>query len=373
MKLFNQLQSHLRLTYDVQRLELQQLLESPWENITKLLIIFQSELECNQILLKKVNEYVYRGGCCLFISKSAIYPAEGAQNLALHDSTLAPAIWKSISTCKGMKIIACIDPITDKPIDLTLSQSSLSKGAKSFTCSNASQNSIILWQLLLSPFQIIMKSTLDIPADLPIWIACISSQDVTCLRGKITSMVEKSTLATNKIQFVKDVCNTWLIFPNGNRLEKPILSVPFAPCTSLLKAASLNILQFFTKESTCSKFNFGLYKSHLLKYANESIQRFPIFGSIMFYSERVTSTQTLMNNNAKFSSLFESGSLFLASEQTSGKGRGKNSWISQVGCLQFSVRLHHSHIKSAVFVQYLFSLALIDAIKSIDGLSVSFY
>ena len=58
------------------------------------------------------------------------------------------------------------------------------------------------------------------------------------------------------------------------------------------------------------------------------------------------------------------GSVFVARHQVAGRGRGKNGWISQQGCLQFSVKIVHLNVKTAIFIQYLFGLAVVEAIKS---------
>jgi biotin-(acetyl-CoA carboxylase) ligase len=52
-------------------------------------------------------------------------------------------------------------------------------------------------------------------------------------------------------------------------------------------------------------------------------------------------------------------------------GRGRNSWISQQGCLMFSFLLRHKDPKSVIFLQYLAGLAMVESIKRIPGLSVS--
>lgn len=43
------------------------------------------------------------------------------------------------------------------------------------------------------------------------------------------------------------------------------------------------------------------------------------------------------------------------------------SWISQKGCLQFSLKITHSRPSSLIFLQYLFGLAVIESIKLLPG------
>ncbi|THH02031.1 hypothetical protein EW026_g756 [Hermanssonia centrifuga] len=93
-------------------------------------------------------------------------------------------------------------------------------------------------------------------------------------------------------------------------------------------------------------------------------------GEAFMYGEVVTSTQTLLDKNPRFLSSLPSPLLSLATHQIAGRGRGGNSWVSPVGCLQFSLRLRValSTIPPArlVFVQYLFALAVVEACRD-DG------
>lgn len=57
--------------------------------------------------------------------------------------------------------------------------------------------------------------------------------------------------------------------------------------------------------------------------------------------------------------------MFVASEQVAGRGRGINHWISQHGCLQFSLKISHQNVASLVFLQYLFGLSVVIAIKEL--------
>jgi biotin--protein ligase len=63
----------------------------------------------------------------------------------------------------------------------------------------------------------------------------------------------------------------------------------------------------------------------------------------------------------------KSGTVILTNCQTAGRGRGLNGWISQMGCLQFSMRLIHNHMNSVIFIQYLFGLAVCEAITNMQG------
>ncbi|GAA6043803.1 hypothetical protein JCM8097_007718 [Rhodosporidiobolus ruineniae] len=93
------------------------------------------------------------------------------------------------------------------------------------------------------------------------------------------------------------------------------------------------------------------------------------FGQLALYGEVVTSTQTMLDKNDNFLATLPTGLVCLASHQVAGRGRGGNSWISPAGCLQFSLvaRLPNAQASKIVFIQYLFGLAVVEAIRGVPG------
>ncbi|KAF9926001.1 biotin holocarboxylase synthetase [Linnemannia zychae] len=94
------------------------------------------------------------------------------------------------------------------------------------------------------------------------------------------------------------------------------------------------------------------------------------FGNSLLYGEVVTSTQTMLDKNFSFCQHLPTGFVCNATIQTAGRGRGRNSWISPPGCLQFSMVLRHpfqARHASAVFVQYLVALAVVESVCSLPG------
>jgi biotin--protein ligase len=88
------------------------------------------------------------------------------------------------------------------------------------------------------------------------------------------------------------------------------------------------------------------------------------------YTQVVTSTQTMLDKNYKLLTRLPSGFTSFATHQVSGRGRGKNAWISPLGCLQFSTLLHvlpssltRSGSSGVVFVQYLAGLAIVESVR----------
>ncbi|KAG0251655.1 biotin holocarboxylase synthetase [Actinomortierella ambigua] len=94
------------------------------------------------------------------------------------------------------------------------------------------------------------------------------------------------------------------------------------------------------------------------------------FGSTLLYGQVVSSTQTMLDKNFGLCQHLPNGLVCNATIQVAGRGRGRNSWISPPGCLQFSMVLRHpvaARHASAVFVQYLVALAVVEAVRSRPG------
>ncbi|KAK3845546.1 MAG: biotin-protein ligase [Linnemannia gamsii] len=94
------------------------------------------------------------------------------------------------------------------------------------------------------------------------------------------------------------------------------------------------------------------------------------FGNNLLYGQVVTSTQTMLDKNFGLCQKLPNGFVCNATIQVSGRGRGRNSWISPPGCLQFSMVLRHpvkAHHASAVFVQYLVALAVVESVCALPG------
>ncbi|CAO3611002.1 unnamed protein product [Cunninghamella echinulata] len=94
------------------------------------------------------------------------------------------------------------------------------------------------------------------------------------------------------------------------------------------------------------------------------------FGNTMLYSEVITSTQTILDKNYSFSQALPNGLVCLATNQIAGRGRGRNSWVSQSGAVQFSLEIRHSlklNNAPVVFIQYIIALAVVESIRTRPG------
>ncbi|KAI8578733.1 hypothetical protein K450DRAFT_245252 [Umbelopsis ramanniana AG] len=119
-------------------------------------------------------------------------------------------------------------------------------------------------------------------------------------------------------------------------------------------------------------FNIANFYEHLKKHRSQQWGGGGWFsyGNTMLYGEVVTSTQTMLDKNFKFSQILPSGLVCLATNQVAGRGRGRNAWVSQSGAVQFSMVMHHSITLSnapVVFIQYLVALAVVESIRTRKG------
>jgi biotin--protein ligase len=113
-------------------------------------------------------------------------------------------------------------------------------------------------------------------------------------------------------------------------------------------------------------FDITEYRRYLSAY-NTQLNQSTEFGDFLLYVESIDSTQKTFQNNQEFFNSLPDSAVLLASHQTNGKGRGTNSWISNKGCLQFSIKLIYPHKISVVNIQYLFGLSVIEAIRDIHS------
>ncbi|KAF9583416.1 biotin holocarboxylase synthetase [Lunasporangiospora selenospora] len=120
------------------------------------------------------------------------------------------------------------------------------------------------------------------------------------------------------------------------------------------------------------EFNIGQYFEALRSARGPNLEY--TFGGSLLYGQVVTSTQTMLDKNFDISQQLPSGLVCNATIQVSGRGRGRNSWISPPGCLQFSMTLRYpiassafSNVPSVVFIQYLVALAVVESVCSMPG------
>lgn len=125
-----------------------------------------------------------------------------------------------------------------------------------------------------------------------------------------------------------------------------------------------------------SNFDHNLYYTSLQKFINleggDALYKEKI-GSILLHGDVVTSTSTMLYKNFNMLRILPIGFAAVGAVQVSGRGRGNNVWVNPPGVLATStvhrMPLHdRNNLPSPlVFVQYIVSLAMVEAIRSFDS------
>ncbi|KAK4703255.1 biotin---protein ligase, partial [Phenoliferia sp. Uapishka_3] len=212
----------------------------------------------------------------------------------------------------------------------------------------------------------------DVPAPppqlLPLFLA---SPDLSLVQTIAQSIASKAESPAVESATVRDRNDTFVLHPPASALQVAlsIRSQPGSSDPEVLRLATKEIIACTTAIPTTLQtplFDLTSYFDQLDAASSPSIPR---FGRTLLYGESVTSTQTMLDKNDRFLSALPTGLACLASHQISGRGRGANSWVSPAGCLQFSLilRLPMSAARKIVFVQYLFGLAVVEAVRREPG------
>ncbi|GEQ71021.1 hypothetical protein JCM33374_g4702 [Metschnikowia sp. JCM 33374] len=138
-------------------------------------------------------------------------------------------------------------------------------------------------------------------------------------------------------------------------------------------AASEKHIKAFTSVAlpdsrTTPYFDMKLYFDTLKKLYDENAVSLSdrAFGSLLLYSEVVTSTNTLLDANPNWLRHLPMGLTFTATTQVAGRGRGGNVWVNPKGVMAtsvlFRVPVEAQKNSSIVTLQYLCALAVIESI-----------
>ncbi|KAM9988110.1 hypothetical protein ACTFIZ_003462 [Dictyostelium cf. discoideum] len=86
-----------------------------------------------------------------------------------------------------------------------------------------------------------------------------------------------------------------------------------------------------------------------------------LFGKNLIHSEVISSTQDIM---LKYLTFTRQGLVMIADQQTKGRGRGENKFLSPIGCLLMSFKCKQIDGNKLPFLQYLAGMAMVEAIQS---------
>ncbi|XP_054434194.1 biotin--protein ligase isoform X2 [Pteronotus mesoamericanus] len=149
----------------------------------------------------------------------------------------------------------------------------------------------------------------------------------------------------------------------GGVVTSSKLSLKFVPSYTPDMEVTPTALPVVTNMTAFSSehFNLEIYRQNL-----QTKQ----LGRVILFAEVASTTMDLLDG-LMFEMPQEMGLIAIAVRQTQGKGRGRNVWLSPVGCALFtllvSVPLRSPLGQRIPFVQHLMSLAVVEAVRSIPG------
>ncbi|KAI5815222.1 biotin-protein ligase [Pyronema omphalodes] len=174
----------------------------------------------------------------------------------------------------------------------------------------------------------------------------------------VAHLIDRLSIVTldSKIQ---DGNDTFLLSSS----EQPLPDVVYDE-TDDLNAVPKPLVYHTTSYPSCPNFSHDLFFNSLSSYRQYPGQ----FGTFLLYGDTVTSTNVLLDKNPDLQAHLPNGTVFAATTQIAGRGRGNNIWISPKGCMIFSLLLRHSldlnSTAPVVCLQYLVALAIVEGIKS---------
>ncbi|XP_057552854.1 biotin--protein ligase isoform X2 [Hippopotamus amphibius kiboko] len=193
----------------------------------------------------------------------------------------------------------------------------------------------------------------------------LTTLGLSCDAKQIPALTPLYLLSAEEI---RDPLMQWLgkhVDPEGviksNKLSLKFVS-SYAPEMEITPSAVpvVTDMEAFSSEH----FNFEIYLQNLQTKK---------LGKIILFAEVTPTTMNILDG-LMFEMPQEMGLIAIAVRQTQGKGRGRNAWLSPVGCalstLLVSIPLRSQLGQRIPFVQHLMSLAVVEAVRSIPGYQI---
>ncbi|XP_071316568.1 biotin--protein ligase isoform X2 [Trachinotus anak] len=129
----------------------------------------------------------------------------------------------------------------------------------------------------------------------------------------------------------------------------------------LLPDGSLALVTDSSESQSWAQFSMETYSKNL---------KTSLLGHALLYAEIATSTMDLLEGLALHLPK-DVGLIAVAGRQSQGRGRGRNSWLSPLGCAMFTVRVQvelSSRLGQRIpFLQHLAALAVVEAVRTLPG------
>uniref|UniRef100_A0A4W6DVF0 Holocarboxylase synthetase n=1 Tax=Lates calcarifer TaxID=8187 RepID=A0A4W6DVF0_LATCA len=129
----------------------------------------------------------------------------------------------------------------------------------------------------------------------------------------------------------------------------------------LLPDGSLALVTDSSESQSSAQFSMETYSKNL---------KTSLLGHTLLYAEIVTSTMDLLEG-LTLHLPNDVGLIAVAGRQSQGRGRGRNAWLSPLGCAMFTLRVQvelSSRLGQRIpFVQHLAALAVVEAVRTLPG------
>ncbi|GAA5855329.1 hypothetical protein JCM8547_009037 [Rhodosporidiobolus lusitaniae] len=307
-------------------------------------------------------EVWYNGGGAFFLPDGVEAAARGVEVLATYSTVEgAPAAGVSCAVGAGRAVLWGTHPEVSAPPSSDVAGDLVKE-----------RNRLNLIRASLSTLGLdVSAAPVAPPRLLPLFL---TSSDPSLVQSTACSIASKGeALSDTQVRFA-DRNDTFVLHPSSSasQLLQDTRDKPGTDNADELQSEQKDIVVCdagLPSSSLMPLFDLEAYFS-ALRAASSPSSSSPLFGQLCLYGEVVTSTQTMLDKNDRFLSTLPSGLVCLASHQAAGRGRGGNSWISPAGCLQFSLVARLPAEQAAnkvVFIQYLFGLAVVEAIRGVEG------
>ncbi|XP_053297434.1 biotin--protein ligase isoform X1 [Pleuronectes platessa] len=144
------------------------------------------------------------------------------------------------------------------------------------------------------------------------------------------------------------------------------LSLRMVPCSELqdgsfLHEGSMDLITDSSESQSWSEFRMETYWKNL---------QTSLLGHTLFYTEMASSTMDLLEGLSLHLPK-DVGLIAVAGRQSQGRGRGKNTWLSPLGCAMFTLKIQvelSSRLGQRIpFLQHLAALAVVEAVRTLPG------
>ncbi|NXN95859.1 BPL1 ligase, partial [Rhinopomastus cyanomelas] len=365
-------------SYTIYQLHEEQVLKAPWID-NSLLLVIATEKPISEGNHKKFVKFLSKGGKILGFSSSFV--VDGIQikrKNKLKKTVHEVVVSKMDSTEIKLNLVTsgCIFKVMKKDTSKVKTLSRLN---------NADKDSVIVHltygdsggEVILSQVHLELDiNSMDVQTEEDFNLLKISNskryevlKDILVSLGLSCELSEIPTLTPihllssdeeNQLAFLK-----WLegnVDAKGLRTSSKVSLKFVSSCESQMEITP-SLMPVITEMGCFSSEHFSL------KTYKQNLQTKKL-GKILLFTEVTTTTMNLLDG-LMFKLPEEMGLIAIAVQQTQGKGRGGNVWLSPVGCalstLHITIPLHSNLGQRIPFIQHLVSLAVVESVRSIPG------